>query len=300
MISAMGPWLIKALNLVLLGASCYLVANVVTEIGAEALEPSAVQPTAIRPELTAQSAAIAPAVILERNLFGAQLAGDSQIVEASNIEVPLSATKLPLRLLGTAAASKEERSRAAIEDEKTRKHLIVAVGDRLEGHNRVKVTAIERARIILDNAGRPEELALKEDDPNLPKARPKRSAREARRKPRQNNKTLNDRLKSLNGDDGQGISRILSSARIVPDYNEAGEMQGMKVDAIKPDSVFEKVGLVNGDVITEVNGIVIDRLEATSAIFDEFASADEINVAAKRGNEAVILSRSASDILEQQ
>jgi len=295
----MGPWLIKALNAVLLGASCYLVADVVTEIGAEALEPSAVQPAAIRTESAAQ-AAVPPSVILDRNLFGAQLSGDSQVTAVSDTDVPLTATKLPLRLLGTAAASNESRSRAAIEDEKTRKHIVVAVGDRLEGHNRVKVTAIERTRVILDNAGRPEELSLHDDDPSARPAKPKRNARQARRRPREKKATLNDRLKTLNGDDGQGISRILSSARIVPDYNEAGEMQGMKVDAIKPDSVFEKVGLLNGDVITEVNGIVIDRLEATSAIFDEFATAQDINVAAKRGNEAIILSASASEILEQQ
>lgn len=296
----MGPWIIKALNFVLLGASCYLVADVVTEIGAEALEPSAIQPAATRTESPDQTAAIAPRVILDRNLFGAQLAGDSQIVDVSDNVEPLTATKLPLRLLGTAAASVEQRSRAAIEDEKTRKHLVVAVGDRLEGHNRVKVTAIERTRVILDNAGRPEELALHEDAANVQPARPKPTARQARRAPRQKKATLNDRMESLNGEDGQGLSRILSSARIVPDYNETGEMQGMKVDAIKPDSVFEKVGLLNGDVITEVNGIVIDRLEATSAIFDEFATAEEINVSARRGDESVILSASASEIMEQQ
>ncbi len=298
--SGMGPWLIKALNAVLLAASCYLVADVVTEIGAEALEPSAIQPAATRIESTTQSAAVAPAVILERNLFGAQLAGDSQDLEISDLDEPLAATKLPLRLLGTAASSNETRSRAAIEDEKTRKHLVVSVGDRLEGHKRVKITAIERARVILSNAGRPEELTLREVDPSAKKVTRKRPARQARRRSKEARETLNDRLEALNGEDGQGISRILSSARIVPDYNQAGEMQGMKVDAIKPDSIFERVGLLDGDVITEVNGIVIDRLEATGAIFDQFSTAADINVAAKRGGEAVLLSGSASEILEQQ
>ena len=298
----MGPWLIKALNVVLLGASCYLVADVVTEVGALALEPAAIQPAATRPPSTGQSVAVAPSVILERNLFGAQLAGESQVIPVSEQNVPLEATKLPLRLLGTAASSNEARSRAAVEDEKSRKHLVLAVGDRLTeaGLNRVKVSAIQRTRIILDNAGKPEELALYEDDPNARRPAPRQSPRQARRRPPANRPTLNDRLQQLSGDDGQGLSQILSSARIVPFYDESGEMQGMKVDAIKSDSVFEKVGLQNGDVITEVNGIVIDRLEATSAIFDEFATAEEISVAARRGSEAVILSASASDIMEQQ
>ena len=77
-------------------------------------------------------------------------------------------------------------------------------------------------------------------------------------------------------------------------------MQGMRVDSIKADSVFQKVGLQNGDIITEVNGIVIDRVEATSAIFDEFATAEAIDIAALRGGASVKLSASAADLLEQR
>lgn len=298
----MGPWLIKALNVVLLGASCYLVADVVTEIGGEALEPPPLQNEVVRAEDGAEVARVSPVAILDRNLFGAQLAGEAQVSNDAQLDAQeeLAKTKLPLKLLGTAAASREERSRAAIQDEKSRKHLVVAVGDELEGHQRVRVKAIQRTRVVLDNRGALEELALHEDDPNARPVRrkPARSARQARRRPQRDN--LNDRLARLNGEDGQGISKILSSARIVPEYDKAsGEMLGMKVDAIKSDSLFERVGLVNGDIITEVNGIVVDRLEATSAIFDELATADEINVAAQRGNEPVILSASSEDVLEQ-
>jgi general secretion pathway protein C len=293
----MGAWLIMAVNGALLGACCYLVADVVTQIGSEALEPNPTPSSSTRPEQTADSRAAAPSLILERNLFGAQLSGEAQVTKVET-DTPLVATKLPLRLLGTAAANLDARSRAAIEDQKSRKHMIVAVGDRLEGHSRVTVTGIERTRVILDNAGQPEELLLHEDDPKRRPA-PKRQSRQAQRKPpRKNPANLNDRLKALSGDDGQGISRILSSARIVPHY-EDGKMQGMKVDAIKADSMFEKIGFQNGDIITEVNGIVIDRLEATSAIFDEFAKAESIVTAVRRGNEALTMSADSADLMEQ-
>ena len=297
----MGPWLIKALNFVLLGASCFLVAEVVTEIGGEAIEPPPLSNEVQRLDSGDAVAAAPPSAILSRNLFGAQLAGEVQIANAieSDPEDDLEATKLPLRLLGTAASRDENRSRAAIQDEKTRKHIVVAVGDELEGHRRVRVKDIQRTRVVLDNRGKLEELVLHEDD-DRPKPKVKRrSVREARRKPAK--QTLNDRLAKLNGQDGQGISKILASARIVPEYDKAsGEMLGMKVDAIKADSLFEKVGLQNGDIITEVNGIVVDRLEATSKIFEELAGADEINVAATRGSQGVILSGIAEDLMEQQ
>lgn len=295
----MGSWLIMALNAALLGSSCFVVANLITQIGAETLEPVPTDTGAARIERPAHEIAAAPSAILERNLFGAQLSGEAQAIVPS--DEPVAATKLPLKLLGTAAANDERRSRAAILDEKSQKHLVVGVGDALEGHARVSVRAIERTRVILDNAGRPEELLLREDDPSLlagRKAPARRGARRAAARPA-TDAALDQRLKTLNGPDGQGISQILSSARIVPQYFE-GQMQGMRVDSIKADSVFQKVGLQNGDVITEVNGIVIDRVEATSAIFDEFATAEQIDIAALRGGSSVKLSASATDLLEQR
>jgi general secretion pathway protein C len=295
----MGAWLIMAVNGVLLGGCCYLVADIVTQIGSEALEPGPIDATPSRVEEPIEPIAAAPSVILDRNLFGAKLTGDTQVV-VEVTDPPLVATKLPLQLLGTAAATQVERSRAAILDKKTKKHMVVAVHDRLEGHARVSVTAIERTRVVLDNAGRPEELVLHEDGPKRPAKRNKKSARQARRTPRKPNpKTLNDRLEKISGDDGEGISRILASARIVPHY-EDGKMQGMKVNAIKAESVFEKIGLQDGDIITEVNGIVIDRVDATSAIFEEFAEADTIETAVLRGGETLTMSANADELMEAQ
>ncbi|HPG25849.1 MAG TPA: type II secretion system protein N, partial [Myxococcota bacterium] len=215
--SAMGSWLIMGLNVLLLGGSCFLVADIVTRIGAEALEPVPLASAPPDREAAPSDARlVAPSAILERNLFGAQLAGDVQALPPErDADEPLADTKLPLRLLGTAAASVEERSRAAIEDEKTRKHLVVAVGDSIEGHPRVSVAAIERTRVVLDNAGKREQLLLNEDQPlpqvAMARARPARrtAARPAR------TDTLNDRLQALSGEEGKGISEILSSARIV-------------------------------------------------------------------------------------
>ena len=297
--SRMGAWVIMAVNGALLGACCFLVANVVTQIASEALEPGPIDPGPSRVEQIADQQRATPSVILERNLFGAQLTGDSAVAEEVASDEPLTATKLPLRLLGTAAANQEERSRAAIEDNKTKKHMIVAVGDRLDGHPRVQVTAIERTRVILDNAGKPEELILHEDDPKRRAARSKPVRRQARRPLRKKQKTLNERLKKLSGDDGQGLSRLLSSARIVPHY-EDGKMTGMKVDAIKTESVFEKIGFQNGDVITEVNGIVVDRLEATNAIFKEFAEAESIETSIQRGDQTLTMSATADELMEKQ
>jgi general secretion pathway protein C len=294
----MGSWAIMALNAALFGGCCFLVANVVTKIAGEAIEPDALGVTPAARQERPQNAqqAAAPSVILDRNLFGAQLAGEAQIAEET--AEPLTKTKLPLRLLGTAAASAESRSRAAIEDEKTRKHMVVAVGDPIAGHKRVSVEAIERTRVILDNAGRPEELLLFEDQA-MPVARPApRTKRQARRRPAAAADRAKDRLKKLAGQDGDGIAKLLSQARISPHY-ENGQVLGMKVDAIKSGSLFESAGLKDGDVITEVNGIVIDRQEATPAVLEELLKAETIEIAADRGGASIQLSADAAGLMEQ-
>ncbi|MFK7897584.1 MAG: type II secretion system protein N [Myxococcota bacterium] len=293
----MGSWLIMGLNGLLLAASCFVVAHIVTQVGGAALEPPPADTKTTRLERPGDASAATPSTILARNLFGAQLEGEAQVQDVEPSDEPLTATKLPLKLLGTIAGTMEDRSRAAIQNEKTRQHIVVAVGDRFEDFKRVSVTAIERSRVILNNAGKPEELALHDDLPARPKAKKKRPARQARRA-RPSPDTLNDRLKSLQGQDGKGISDILSSARIVPAYDN-GEMLGMKVDAIKADSLFEKVGLEDGDIITEVNGIVVDRVEATSAIFDELSTADALNIVTSRGGSTLKLSANADDLIRE-
>jgi general secretion pathway protein C len=292
-----------ALNAALLGGCCFVVANIVTQIAGEAIEPDALDAHDAsrqeRPE--GQQAAASPSVILDRNLFGAQLSGETQVIETTQDE-PLTKTKLPLRLLGTAAATEDTRSRAAIEDEKTRKHMVVAIGDSIEGHNRVRVDAIERTRVILDNAGRPEELLLFEDQPRPAPRVAARPKREARRRPAGANSRVQDRLKKLAGGDGDGIAKLLSQARISPQYDESGQgaVLGMKVEAIKQGSLFETAGLKDGDVITEINGIVIDRQEATSAVLDELLNAETIEIAADRGGSSIQLSAEAADLMEQR
>jgi general secretion pathway protein C len=298
----MGSWAIMALNAVLFGGGCFLVADIVTQIAAEAIEPELFDSLARSDadQIGPQQRAAAPSVILDRNLFGAQLAGDVQV--APEPEKPLTRTKLPLRLLGTAASSSDSISRAAIENEKTRKHMVVAVGDLIEGLGRVRVEAIERTRVILDNQGQPEELLLHEGQPSGPAPTVKRAAnrtsRRARRRAAPAGKGVRERLEKLAGQGGDGISKLLSQARISPKMAN-GEMLGMQIDAIKTGSFFETAGLRNGDVITEVNGVVLDRQEASAVVFYELLNADAIEITAQRGGTPIRLSAPPFDLAEQ-
>jgi general secretion pathway protein C len=65
-------------------------------------------------------------------------------------------------------------------------------------------------------------------------------------------------------------SSLFSQARILPKYEE-GEMVGLQINAIKPGSLFEDIGIESGDVITQVNGIPINNPQESAKILEEFS-----------------------------
>lgn len=48
------------------------------------------------------------------------------------------------------------------------------------------------------------------------------------------------------------INQLMTQIRVVPNFQD-GQTNGFKVFAIKPNSIFSKVGLQNGDVIQRIN-----------------------------------------------
>ena len=55
----------------------------------------------------------------------------------------------------------------------------------------------------------------------------------------------------------ENMSQILTQARAMP-YMEQGKTVGFKLSEIVPGSIYEKIGLVNGDVIQRVNSQEVD------------------------------------------
>ena len=66
-------------------------------------------------------------------------------------------------------------------------------------------------------------------------------------------------------------------------------MVGVQVSSIKPGGVFEKMGLQDGDVITELNGVRIDSPEQSAKILLEFTKTDRFSVQVDRASGAQTL-----------
>jgi general secretion pathway protein C len=220
--------------------------------------------------------------ILSRNLF------KSSTVEAAIGVEPvedIEPTRLPLTLLGTAAAQNPRLAWAAIEDRDKRETVVVGIGDRVAG--KAAVQRIERRRVVLLENGSPRELTLDADDGerasprSSARARPSRS-RASRREARARSREARAGVTGREPNEAlRDPANIFSQARILPKW-EGGEMQGVELAAIKSGSLLQDAGFRNGDVIVEMNGIPVDSPEQSAKLMKEFSSARSISATVNR------------------
>lgn len=261
---------------------CYLLATTINQIGAEVIAPEleASEMGGAAPTEPAR-AALDHQIVIERNLFNVSTLVPA--VVAAPVEEDLEATKLPLRLIGTAASDVPEISWAAVEDLKQRKHVVVRIDDLLA--DSAVVVAIERGRIVIDNRGRREELALEElAPPDQGRAAGRRTGSVEAITPQRNvarSRASSERpaapRRSEQKTNPRDPSFLFSQARFLPKYEE-GQMLGVELTAVKDDSIFKQIGIGDGDIIVEFNGIRIDNPRRGADLLRELVEATSFEV----------------------
>ena len=281
----MGQLGIRIVNGLLFTLCCFQSASVFNKVSADLLMPA-----------SASFALGSPATpstggdwddrkpIIERNLFGAQILPAA--VPISEPAEELDETKLPLQLLGTLLSADSKNSTAAIVETGNPSHELLHEGDPLQRHPQVRVAAIERGRVILQNGDRREELLLNEDQSPparsiVSKRRPRRSRRPSpRRVPSAPAPPpIAEQLKELqlSASTMRNARDLLEQAKITPKW-EDGVMQGMELHEIVPGSFYDKLGLEDGDVIQSFNGIKLDSPAAGAQVLSQFAEADQFDL----------------------
>jgi general secretion pathway protein C len=297
----MRRWAIWSANVALFVLGCFLAAEIVVSVLAEIALPTDAEAVAAVPVApNARQPAQERKAILDRNLFGARIAGQGLPDEADDEPLVATETKLPLELLGTVASNDESVSNAAIMDRGSRKHQVVFIGDQLEAHPQVEVVAIYRRTVILDNKGKRERLDLREDEGQPASRGPARgSSRRAAARPTRDAQrgSIAQRIEQLSkASGGRTTAGLYSQARIVPEWSE-GEMVGVRLNQVKPGSLYEKIGIESGDVITTLNGISIDSPQASSRLLTEFTQAEEFTIELQGGEVIEVDSEQLSDML---
>jgi len=164
------------------------------------------------------------------------------------------------------------------------KMLSYSVGDEVPGL--AEIVSVVRKKVIFRNLRnkRLEYAEISRDRVQPRKAQVKRA------KPKPTKKALvqrdGNRFTARRSDVNKQLSNIGQLARQAnsrPARDPAtGELIGYEIFAIKQGSLFESLGLKNGDIISEVNGVKISNPAKAMSMFNQLKSASEINVSINR------------------
>ena len=267
---------------------CFFLASIINDISASMLTPS---PTLLATPTATKASPVETLVdrqqILERNLFGSRAEPDPIVTVEVEPEEDLEATRLPVKLLGTVASADPKLARAAIANRNGSDHQLVQIGDALEKHPQATVVAIHAGRVVLQNGPRREELSLSDEKMSIEAlnhdAKTKRAIRgaktaQARPSPRvpaaprirtAPNRSKVDQLQKLAelANQHKQSRNLLSNAKLLPKFEDKN-MIGVELSSIESESFLGKLGLKDGDLISEVNGVVIDNPKAGQQVLN--------------------------------
>jgi general secretion pathway protein C len=225
--------------------------------------------------------------IVQRNIFGA-----TEKVEAPPLEEKvepvemLQETSLQLSLLGTIAGDTES-ARAIILDQRTKSQDIYMVGDSVQ---EAVIRQILRGKVVLRHGDKDEILSMVEGEETSGSSvkaeqsgRPIRRARNVSRGVPQDEapgeievetvaieqETLQNSMSDLN--------TLMTQVRVRP-YFRQGRPEGLIVSQIQPDSIFEKMGFMNGDIIASVNGKQMSTPEEAFQLYNSLQSGAEVSI----------------------
>jgi len=228
-------------------------------------------------------------IISGRSLFNTQPAAE---IKDESIDIgALKKTDLRLKLWGTVTGD-EARAYAVIEETGKREQNLYRVGDTVQ---QATVKIILREKVVINVEGKDEILEIEEvTADSAKKKRPKGFA---------------PRLKKKNGDDREKGKRrkqpfsarrqrislksshikealenrdeFMQQAKMRPHF-EDGKPDGVTVSNIKPNSIFRKMGLRNGDVISSIDGEHIQSEGDAMQIFESLQSSPTVKLQVRR------------------
>ena len=243
-------------------------------------------------------------MISERNIFGATEKAEALPVEEKTEPIEtLEETTLQLSLLGTIAGDSES-ARAIIFDQKNKKQDIYRVGDSVQD---AEIRQILRGKVILRHDEKDEVLTMVEGDDKIKpttaasqrnnrrtgrsaRARSARGTREESagvtpEEASEESADIEEEIIPITREELQGtindLNQLMTQVRIRP-YFRQGKPQGLIVSQIQTDSIFEKLGLMNGDIIASVNGKQMSTPEEAFQLYNSLKSGSQVSIEVTR------------------
>ena len=219
--------------------------------------------------------------ITKRNIFnvGTETAAPEPKTEKVDIE-KLKETDLKLKLWGT-VTGQDKRAYAVIEDTKAREQNLYRAGDSIQN---AIVKLILREKVVLRVDDRDEVLAMEEVRSSRGSRRSQR-ARSGSNQPKKlpvSSYPRKIRLRSSQIEKAmENLGEIMQQANLRPHIVD-GQAAGISITGIKPNAIFRKMRLRNGDVITGVNGDSIESVEDALKVVEQLSSGSDIQLQIKR------------------
>jgi general secretion pathway protein C len=210
-------------------------------------------------------------IIPERNLFGTTT---KTVTEKQTAAMPQQDVALLIELKGTIAGD-AQYGFAIIEEKGTRKQRLVKPGDLVEG---AKVVRIKRNAIDLLVGDQTRTLKISEttEGPILP---PVRGVQAQMTSPAPAGTTVISR--SEVDRELQDMGNLLRQAQIRPFFN-AGVPDGFMISNIRSGSIYQRMGITDGDVIQQVNNRPIKTAEDMTWLLNSLNSGSNLSLTVKR------------------
>ena len=209
------------------------------------------------------------ALIYKRNVFGPLT---KEQATSKPKPAPKPETKLALTLIGTFLSGSEDPY-AIIESKKSKEQDVFSPGDSI--FDAAKLVAIFNDRVDIDRNGTIETLPLEEgSDGSLGDGETVASAGE-------------DSFMVSEAEVDKALENLpllLSQARAVP-YFKNGKSVGLRLFAIKRGSLYEKIGLKNGDILKTINGNSLGDITQAVKLFEKLKEEREIALVLERNGQ---------------
>jgi general secretion pathway protein C len=213
-------------------------------------------------------------MIMTRNIFGSQQEASS---EGEEEVVELQPTTLKLSLLGTVSGD-QNNAFAVIEETSKKKQGLYRVGDSIQG---ALVKRILRGKVVLRVKDRDEMLTIEEAvasrmsrEPVVSQPIEKEAAIMVSRA------DVEESIKN--------VHQLLSQVRVRPHFRD-GKADGLWITNIKAGSLFERLGLRNGDIVQGIDGRIIKTPDDALEVYKRFRLGSSMALQIKRNNEQQVI-----------
>lgn len=203
---------------------------------------------------------------INRDLFGVV---EDSLDKSGELKMEdLEPTALNISLLGTVSGDRDSAV-AVIQEKAKRTQALYKEGDTIQN---ATISKILRGKVIL-RVGDKNQILTMEEKSTSSTSRTRRTPVRARPVPG-STITLN---RDMVANSLENIGDLLSQVRVRPHYKN-GKADGLMLSQVKPNTIFTKLGLRNGDIIQSIDGEQIESPDEIMDFYEDLKSGSSISL----------------------